>query len=204
MPQSYDGCRFGSIVILRKEPNKNFWHYRCDCGSLGRVYSGQIKKLKRCKQCYLRNIGDSRRTHGMCGTRIYTIWQNMKRRCFTKTDKNYPDYGGRGVTVCNKWLNFENFYKDVGDPPSAKHQLDRIDNDGNYEQGNVRWVLSSQNCRNRRSNRLIEWNGQVKTVVEWSEFLGIDHGVLRQRLYRKWPIERVLTERPISRPSSAS
>lgn len=204
MPQSYDGRRFGSIVILRKEPGKYFWHYKCDCGALGRVYSGQIGKLRQCKQCYLKNIGNSRKTHGKHGTRIYRIWQNMKKRCLTKTDRSYPYYGGRGITICDKWMRFEGFYSDVGEPPSAKHQLDRIDNNGNYTPENIRWVLSSENCRNRRSNRLIEWNGEVKTVVEWSEILGINWGVLRQRLYRGWTVERAFTEKPTSQLSSES
>jgi hypothetical protein len=201
MPRSYDGCRFGSIVILYKEPGKYFWHYKCDCGTLGRVYTGQIGKLKRCKQCYLKTIGESRKTHGMHGTRVYRIWQNMKKRCLSTRDPSYAYYGGRGVTVCDKWMRFEGFYSDMGEPPSSNHQLDRIDNAGNYEPSNTRWVSAGQNCRNRRSNRLIEWNGEIRSVVEWSESLGIAHGVLRQRLYRGWTIERSFTETPKSQLS---
>jgi len=204
MPQSYEGSRYGSIVIMHKEPGKYYWHYRCDCGVVGRVYSGQIGKLKRCKKCYLKNIGNSRRTHGKCKTRIYRIWQNMKKRCLAKEHSDYAYYGGRGITVCDKWMRFEGFYADVGEPPSSRHQLDRVDNDGNYEPCNVRWVSRSQNCRNRRSNRLIEWNGEVKTVAEWSEVLGISQGALRQRLHRGWSIQRAFTKGVKSQPAYES
>jgi hypothetical protein len=205
MAQDNTGSRYGSIVILGRDAEKTgCWRYRCDCGALGRVWSGQLGKLKRCKQCYLKVIGNSRKTHGKHGSRAYRIWQNMKKRCLVKTDPCYASYGGRGISVCSKWMSFEGFYGDMGEPPSDKHQLDRVDNNGNYEASNTRWTLPSQNCRNRRSNRLIEWKGETKTVVEWSEVLGIDHGVLRQRLYRGWDIERAFTYIPKSRFSCES
>lgn len=205
MRKDYTGVRHGSIVILGKDAEKKgCWQYRCDCGAIGRVWPGQMGKLKKCKKCYISNIGNSRKTHGKCGTRVYTIWKNMKKRCFNKSHCDYQYYGGRGICVCDKWMRFEGFYEDMGEPPSSKHQIDRINNDGNYESGNTRWVLASENCRNRRSNRFIEWKGEVKTLIEWSEILGIKHAVLRQRFYKGWTVERAFTEYPIYRSSCVS
>ena len=94
-------------------------------------------------------------SHGMKKTKVYRTWRHMKDRCFNKNDKAYRYYGGRGITVCDDWrFSFSSFFDHVGDPPSSKHQIDRIDNNGNYEPNNVRWVLSATNNQNRRSTKM--------------------------------------------------
>lgn len=88
--------------------------------------------------------------HGMHGTAVYNAWRGMKKRCYSKSYQHFDLYGGRGITVCEEWReDFLAFYKDMGEPPTPKHQLDRIDNDGNYTKENCRWVTSQENCRNR-------------------------------------------------------
>ena len=95
--------------------------------------------------------------HGLVGSRVYRIWSGMKTRCYLKSSRGYKWYGAKGITVCDEWLNsFEKFYEDMGDPPTNKHQIDRIDNDKGYNKENCRWVLSFQNNRNRRSTKLTE------------------------------------------------
>lgn len=96
-----------------------------------------------------------REMHGMKKTKPYRTWRHIKDRCFNENDIAYKHYGGRGITMCNEWVNsFTAFYNHVGDAPTSKHQLDRINNDGNYEPNNVRWVLPAVNSRNKRSTKL--------------------------------------------------
>ena len=90
--------------------------------------------------------------HGMHGTKEYNAWKGMKKRCYQKTYQHFDRYGGRGIVVCDKWLNdFSAFFEDMGYAPTNEHQLDRIDNNGNYEPNNCRWVTRQENCRNRSS-----------------------------------------------------
>ena len=95
------------------------------------------------------------RTHGKTHTQVYKAWENMKSRCFCKNNPAFHHYGGRGITICQEWLIFENFHKDMGDPPD-KYTLDRINVNGNYEKSNCRWATRSQQMRNTRSTRLSE------------------------------------------------
>jgi hypothetical protein len=126
----------------------------------------------------------------------WSIWRAMRRRCYEKNRKTYHRYGGRGITVCDRWLGefgYENFIADMGKRPSPLHQIDRIDNDGNYEPENCRWVTSKQNNRNRKSNHRVDWNGLNLTVSEWAEKTGISKVTILDRLKRGWTIERALS-----------
>jgi hypothetical protein len=130
--------------------------------------------------------------HGLCGTSEYLTWGDMCSRCTNINHHAYADYGGRGISVCNRWLNsFEDFLTDVGRRPSAKFSLDRFpDKNGNYEPGNVRWATSKQQQRNTRSNRLLTYNGETKCVAEWAEETGIPGGTI---LRLGWSTEKILT-----------
>lgn len=119
----------------------------------------------------------------------------MRARCKNENLEAFPYYGGRSIKICERWdTSFENFYKDVGDRPSKNHSLDRIDNDGDYEPGNVKWSTSKQQSRNRRSNFMITYNGETMTATDWGEKTGIRPSVIIQRITRdKWSVERALT-----------
>lgn len=127
-------------------------------------------------------------THGMSKSTEYQIWRGMLGRCYLKCSPSYRNYGGRGITVCDRWRNsFEAFIEDVGDRPSPVHQLDRWpDNDGNYEPGNVRWATKIQNCRNTRINLWLTIGGVTKTLAEWSEVSGLDNATITGRIRRGW------------------
>jgi len=120
------------------------------------------------------SLRKSYESHGMTGSPEYMAWRNMKNRCSCETSNQYKDYGGRGIKVCNRWLRFENFLKDMGEKPSTNHQLDRINNDGNYEPDNCRWTISVTNSRNQRSSRYWFIDGiKYESCYHAAEELGI-------------------------------
>src|SRR6266581_5331282 len=124
-------------------------------------------------------------SHGFTGSKIYRIWKNMLARCTNPHNKHFMNYGGRGIIVCERWRKFENFFADMGFPPKGM-MLDRIDNNKSYDKFNCRWATSKQQALNKRTNRLIEIDGVVKTAKEWADSLGICPSTIRNRLHRGW------------------
>ncbi len=131
-------------------------------------------------------------THGLIHTRAYSSWRAMKRRCFETSNPSFSRYGGRGITVCERWLKFENFVEDMGQPPTGM-SLHRIDNDGNYEPSNVKWASFKEQSNHRNDNRQISFQGETLTVTEWANEKGLSASTLFGRLERGWAVERALT-----------
>ena len=137
--------------------------------------------------------------HG-CGRRgqatpEYKVWREMTQRCTNRNHKNWEHYGGRGVSVCDRWRVFENFLADVGNRPSAHHTLDRYpDNSGNYEPGNVRWATRKDQTRNRRETRTVTMDGQTRPLAEWCEILDVPYKRVESRLRLGWTAEAALKE----------
>ena len=131
-------------------------------------------------------------THGKTGTRIHNEWRSMKRRCYSKEQKGYKDYGGRGITVCDEWLHdFQAFYDwAMANGYDDNLTLDRIDSNGNYEPSNCRWVSQKVQQNNRRNNHYITYNGKTQTAKQWAEELNINYSTIITRLNRGWSIER--------------
>lgn len=124
----------------------------------------------------------------------YNAWAAMRARCSNPRKDHCGAYLARGIKVCARWAaSFQAFLADVGPRPSPQHSLDRIDNDGHYEPGNVRWATRTQQARNRRSSRRLTWRGETLTVAEWAERLGLPYNALGQRLFHGWPVERALS-----------
>lgn len=129
----------------------------------------------------------------------YTIWLDMRRRCYDVRCKGFAYYGKRGITMCEAWrTSFAAFIADVGQRPSSDHQIDRIDNDGNYEPGNVRWATRKEQCNNRRSSRLITFQGRTATLQAWADETGIGAPTIHCRLKAGWSVELALTALPDS------
>lgn len=127
-------------------------------------------------------------------SREYVIWRNMRARCTNPTDVGFHKYGGRGIAVCAPWLDdFVNFLADMGRCPGPSHSIERIDNDGNYEPGNCRWATPKEQANNRRSSRYLTFNGEVATMTQWAERVGLKVATLHARLKAGWSEERALT-----------
>lgn len=145
----------------------------------------------------------TRTTHGMRNTPLYGVWCTMRRRCSDPEVKSYPDYGGRGIKVCERWKAFAAFYEDMGQRPSPKHELDRYpDNNGNYEPGNVRWALRAEQVKNKRNNRVLTALGKTQTLMEWARELGVSHTAILYRLRAGWSVEAAVTQPAEDRPNS--
>lgn len=187
------GMRFGSLVVIDAD-RKHYWKCKCDCGKEKVIYRSSLV-LGKSKSCGCM-AGKKNRTHGLTKTRTFGIWMHMKARCYRKTCSDYPNWGGRGISVCDRWRNsFENFIADMGECPEGM-SIDRIDNSGNYEPGNCRWANHFQQKRNTRANVLIEFNGQSKTAGEWSEIVGIHGKTISNRLRCGWSVEDALNVKP--------
>jgi hypothetical protein len=158
------GERFGKLVAIKKLPTPahlkkaavSIWRCRCDCGNtitarMGNLRNGHTTSCgcARRERCGLHSLRHGH-TSGRTATRTFRSWSHAKARCFTKTDAKYPDYGGRGITMCDAWRSdFMNFLRDMGECPEG-HSIDRINNDGNYEPGNCRWATPLEQARNKR------------------------------------------------------
>lgn len=213
------GQRFGRLVVIERTEidtaRRPRWLCKCDCGAYKVVSSVHLKNGST-KSCgclrreevskrsteIARRIGKNNKTHGMRNTRLYHIWCGIKRRCLNPNAKPYDNYGGRGITICDEWKNdFMNFYNwAMANGYQENLTIDRKDNDGNYEPSNCRWASYEEQANNRRkakySNRThcIEFNGEIHSLMEWSEITGINYGTLQKRIKLGWTIEKALTE----------
>jgi hypothetical protein len=142
-----------------------------------------------------------RAKHGQAGgggstncTKIYTAWRNIKQRCYNATNDHYHLYGARGITMSREFLeDFAAFYIELGEPPNNYMSIDRIDNNLGYIKGNLRWATLTEQARNRRTNRLLTYKGETKTVTEWCEIKGLPKNVVFARLNTLgWAVAKAL------------
>jgi len=152
------GGRYGRLVVVERVANagngERVFSCHCDCGATPLVRAGNLLSgnTTSCGCLHREQLGNRQRTHGRRHTAEYEAWCNMRRRCSDANGKDWPLYGGRGISVCARWdSSFEAFYADVGDRPGRGYSIDRIDVNGNYEPGNVRWATASEQRRNRRT-----------------------------------------------------
>jgi hypothetical protein len=193
------GQVFGRLTVLAFagiKASRASWLCRCKCGTQKEVVGQHLLRgsSKSCG-CLSREQSISRSTtHGKFGTPEYRTWTGIITRCCNSRNHGYARYGGRGITVCERWRSsFEAFYEDMGDRPSPRHSIERVNNGLGYSKENCVWATPSQQARNRRSNRLLTFNGQTKSLVEWAEELGMQPDTLGRRLKDGWSVERALT-----------
>lgn len=147
--------------------------------------------------------------HGLAyvkGVRIpeYNAWHSMKKRCFSSGCKAYKNYGGRGITICERWMDFKNFLNDMGRKPSHKHTIERINNNGNYEPSNCKWATAAEQNRNKRNCISFEFMGRRQLIADWSKELGYDRTLIIDRLGRGWSVEKALSTPPKKRTARNS
>ncbi len=178
MPKLIDltGRKFGGWTVLNRASSakrQTRWKCRCACGKIRLCSGGNLRGglSLQCKVCSNRAKAAKATRHGMSNTRLYYAWFGMIQRCENPANKSYAYYGRRGITVCERWHRFEDFYADMGDRPPG-YTLDRKDNDGPYCKENCRWVSRKTQMRNTRTNRFVTFNGQRRTVAEWAEVQG--------------------------------
>jgi len=205
--QDLTGQCFGRLTVLSYAGSgpcgKAIWLCRCTCGAERRVPTTHLRRGNT-KSCgCLRDEKTSLRAtrHGRRRTPEYRAWQNMKDRCTNPHNKEYANYGGRGITVCPEWLaSFKAFFACLGSSPSRRHTLGRIDNERGYEPGNVRWETWMEQGRNSRRNRRLTWGGETLHLEEWGRRVGIDARCIRKRLKRGWSVEDALGVTPPTPP----
>lgn len=185
--------KFGKLTILKEvRSNKglNLWECKCDCGNIktaraSHIFNGYIKSCGCIKK--------GTHTHGLSKTRIWNIWMGMKARCLNANEPAYKHYGGRGITVCKRWMKFENFYEDMVTSYAPNLSLDRINVNGNYNKSNCRWATRTQQANNTRSNKYLTYKGRTQNLSEWAKEIGVNYHTLYGRIYAyKMPIEKAL------------
>ena len=197
------GMRFGKLTVVKRVENKAnrvMWECKCDCGNVKNIRTDQLRGnvAKSCGCLQAEVTARMKTTHGKSKIRLYSIWHGMKERCYNVNHDRYKDYGGKGTTIFDEWKNnFQSFY-DWAMANGYKDSLtiDRIDTNGNYEPANCRWITNKEQQNNRTDNHYVTFNGETKTLKEWSEFLGVNYSTLNHRINQYgWSIEKALTEK---------
>lgn len=201
------GKKFGSLTVIGlsdyrgKNGRDKYYICKCDCGNeniqiLGTALRRKDKPTLNCKECGIKK----KEKYGtkVRGTKLYRAWDHMKYRCCNENCKNYNEYGGRGIIICNEWLGedgFTNFMKwSLENGFDQNKSIDRINNDGNYEPSNCRWTDMKTQANNKSINKIIEYNGISKTMSKWAEEYGVPYGTFVKRINYGWNIERALNE----------
>ena len=197
------GQRFGLLTVTSRAPNKPggraMWNCKCDCGHDAVVQAANLRN-GHSRSCGCQSAIQEK-THGLGGTPTHRVWAGMLARCFNKNRRAYPDYGGRGITVCERWRKFENFLADMGTKPDGM-TLERENNDGNCEPGNCVWATVLQQCNNRRSNRMVTIDGSLMTLSSACRRYGTYHSLVRRRELAGWDIEAAI-KTPVNRRVAA-
>lgn len=194
------GKKFGRWTVLgpgkseSKYSKHERWECKCECGAIKHVLMNNLI-YGRTHGCRCINTTHKHAARGVRSPE-YNSWSGMKQRCYYKGHIFYKHYGGRGITVCDRWLGehgFENFLNDMGNKPTPKHSLERIENNGNYEPGNCKWATVPEQRSNKRNNVRITFMGETLILEEWSRRLKIGSALLGKRI-KAWGVERAFTQ----------
>lgn len=204
------GKRFGRLTVVGRaadyiKPSGKrcaMWHCVCDCGKEKDILGENLKKgATRSCGCF-RSDENTRQnsTHHLSTSPLYAVWCAMKARCNNPNATYFKHYGGRGIKVCDSWMNSFESFRDWAmssgyneNAGRGECTLDRIDNNGNYEPENCRWITSVAQANNRRSNRVFSYNGEEHNITEWAGIMGLNPKTLFNRIYSGWDFKRAIT-----------
>lgn len=186
------GRKYGRLTAIKsveRDKNNHYkWLCRCECGNEKIIYAHSLRNdvTKSCGCLSKEIISEVNSTHGMTDTPIHYSWLFMRGVCNNSNNKQYKDYGGRGITICDRWLKFENFYEDIGERPSKDHRFGRKDVNGNFELSNCKWVTIKEQNNNKQNKVLLIIDEKIHSKIEWSEISGTNYHSICSRLNRGW------------------
>lgn len=187
---------FLTVICLSDNRIGNTAHVECKC-KCGNIITARWHDIKAKIRSSCGCNKNTPKTHGMSKTKVYYVWSGMIQRCYNENAPSYRRYGGRGIGVCDRWLeSFENFYEDVGDPPSKGHSLDRPNNNGDYDVENWRWATWIEQANNKCTNIMITIDNETKSMANWArdERCLVNYKTLKQRVKKGWhPEEAIFT-----------
>lgn len=193
------GQKYGRLLVMEyarhnKIRNRYYFKCKCDCGNTVVVREDCFKtgNTKSCGCYYRETRGTMNKKHGMWNTRTYSIWVGMKVRCTSLEDKRSHLYAKKGIKVCDRWQDFQNFLEDMGVAPDNL-SIDRIDGNGDYSPENCRWATAKEQANNSAANYVIEYEGESLNIGEWAEKLEMKPNTLVYRIRRGWSVDRALT-----------
>jgi len=199
--QSFGRLRVVGPVSLIKRRLR--WNCICDCGQECVIAGDGLRNGKTTSCGCIQRRGAGNTTHGLGVGRRHPLsgtWSGLKQRCYNPKAKRFNRYGGRGITVCDRWLNgadgkpgFQCFVEDMGPKPTPQHSIERKDKDGNYEPGNCHWALDIEQARNRRTTVEVDLDGKSVSLAEYCEHKGLPYKIVHQRLSRGWSLEKAET-----------
>ena len=197
------GQRFGRLTVIERDTSRKdkvYWWCKCDCGNTKSIRAAHLRS-KAIKSCGCLNL-ENLTTHGASNTKLYQVWAVIKERCLNPRCANYKNYGGRGITICDEWRNdFQTFFDYVSKLEhfgEEGYTIDRINNNGNYEPGNVRWATKIEQSNNLRSNHLVEINGEQISLAEAKRLTGRGRETIVRRLAKNVTIDQLFSEKPIT------
>ncbi len=199
------GKKFNKLTVLERSSIKSrnvVWKCRCDCGNITFVETCNLKanRVKSCGCLKLEKFIERSTKHNQRHTKLYEVWKSIKQRCLNPNNRSYKNYGLRGISICDEWKNdFNTFYTwSMKNGYNSKLSIDRINNNGNYEPSNCRWVDRTTQANNKRTNHFITYDNKTLTIAQWSQETGISPCAIYCRLQRGWSPEKTLTT-PISK-----
>ncbi len=194
-PSDFIGKKFGKLTVvshlgfIKEGSSHRFFSCLCECGDEKQTTASKLKSLIGvcCKRCAIKNNSTRNTKHGKSKSPEFTSWSSMIGRCYNKNGRKYPRYGGRGIVVCDRWKDsFENFLADMGEKPKDDkiYSVERINNNGNYEPSNCKWIPMADQAKNKSDTLFYEINGVTRHGRAWGREWGVTDGVLYNRLRR--------------------